>query len=221
MYTYMYIYIYIMIYSSYSYTHVHIQSTSPRQVRSSERLGGRQRGPGHGHGLVPQPCKKDGHMAVAQNQWYHFGVGASPILVYFSGDSDFHWGYGLLTHGHIMGNPSHWVGSSTGCLSWLLLSVAMLSLYRLSLPCVVSRVSYCWLVACLLVIWVLRPEPERERSEPLAAEAKSFEGQLLSRLPWNPPKARSLHGEYAQHDSNGRDQDAVLGISQTTHLAKS
>ena len=38
-------------------------------------------------------------MAVGQNQWYHFGVGAPPILVYFSGDWDVHWGYGLLTHG--------------------------------------------------------------------------------------------------------------------------
>ena len=40
-------------------------------------------------------------MAVGQNQWYHFGVGAPPILVYFSGDWDVHWGYGILTHGHI------------------------------------------------------------------------------------------------------------------------
>ena len=31
----------------------------------------------------------------------HFGVGAPPILVYFSGDWDVHWGYGILTHGHI------------------------------------------------------------------------------------------------------------------------
>ena len=44
-------------------------------------------------------------MAVGQNQWYHFGVGAPPILVYFSGDWDVHWGYGLLTHGH-MPKPS-------------------------------------------------------------------------------------------------------------------
>ena len=29
-------------------------------------------------------------MTVGQNQWYHFGVGAPPILVYFSGDWDFH-----------------------------------------------------------------------------------------------------------------------------------
>ena len=31
----------------------------------------------------------------------HFGVGAPPILVYFSGDWVVHWGYGVLTHGHI------------------------------------------------------------------------------------------------------------------------
>ena len=43
-----------------------------------------------------------GYMAVSQNQWYHFGVGAPPILVYFSWDWDFHWGYGLLTHGHMI-----------------------------------------------------------------------------------------------------------------------
>ena len=40
-------------------------------------------------------------MAVGQNQWYHFGVGAPPILVYFSGDWDVHWGYGIWTHGHM------------------------------------------------------------------------------------------------------------------------
>ena len=31
-------------------------------------------------------------LAVGQNQWDHFGVGAPPILVYFSGDWDVHWG---------------------------------------------------------------------------------------------------------------------------------
>ena len=30
-----------------------------------------------------------------------FGVGALPILVYFSGDWDVHWGYWILTHGQI------------------------------------------------------------------------------------------------------------------------
>ena len=34
-------------------------------------------------------------IAVGQNQWYHFGVGPPPILVYFSGDWDVHWGYNL------------------------------------------------------------------------------------------------------------------------------
>ena len=43
-----------------------------------------------------------GHnVAVGQHQWYHFGVGSTPIVVYFSGDWDVHWGYGLLTHGHV------------------------------------------------------------------------------------------------------------------------
>ena len=45
-------------------------------------------------------CKQ---MAVGQNQWYHFGVGAQPILVYFNWDWDVDWGYGLLTHGQIVG----------------------------------------------------------------------------------------------------------------------
>ena len=40
-------------------------------------------------------------MAVGHNQWYHFGIGAPPILVHSSGDGDVHWGYGVLTHGHM------------------------------------------------------------------------------------------------------------------------
>ena len=40
-------------------------------------------------------------MAMGQHQWYHFGVGAPPILVNFSGVWDVHWGYGVLTHSHI------------------------------------------------------------------------------------------------------------------------
>ena len=47
----------------------------------------------------------DTHMAVGQNQWYHFGLGAPPILVYFSGDWDVHltgspgfgWPYGFCS----------------------------------------------------------------------------------------------------------------------------
>ena len=41
------------------------------------------------------------NMAVGQNQWYHFGIGAQPIFVYFSEDWDVRWGYGILTHGHM------------------------------------------------------------------------------------------------------------------------
>ena len=66
------------------------------------------------------------NMAVGQNQWYHFGAGAPPVTVYFSGwigmfsggyDLDFdpwppqtfipfhlpgsHFGYSFLTHGHM------------------------------------------------------------------------------------------------------------------------
>ena len=51
------------------------------------------------------------HMAVGQNQWFHFGIGAPPILVYFSGDWDVHWGYGILTHGHFFPGT---MTSSTG-----------------------------------------------------------------------------------------------------------
>ena len=35
---------------------------------------------------------------MVQHQWYHFGIGAPPILVYFSGDWYVNWGYGVLTH---------------------------------------------------------------------------------------------------------------------------
>ena len=34
-------------------------------------------------------------MAVGQNQWYHSGIGAPPILVFFSADWDVNWGYDL------------------------------------------------------------------------------------------------------------------------------
>ena len=43
--------------------------------------------------FVPAGC--------GSNQWYHFGVGAPPIFVYFSGDWDVHRGYWILTHGQL------------------------------------------------------------------------------------------------------------------------
>ena len=52
--------------------------------------------PAPGTGLPVWPWFK------VQNQWYHFGIGAPPILVYFSGDWDVHWGYGVLTHGRVV-----------------------------------------------------------------------------------------------------------------------
>ena len=45
-------------------------------------------------------------MAVGQNQWYHFGVGAPPISDCVSGDW-VRWGYGLLTHGQILISPGN------------------------------------------------------------------------------------------------------------------
>ena len=42
-------------------------------------------------------------MAMVQNQWYHFGIGAPPILIYLSGDWDVHRGsLWVLTHGNHM-----------------------------------------------------------------------------------------------------------------------
>ena len=47
-------------------------------------------------------------VAMVQNQWYHFGIGAPPILVHFSGDWDVHWGYEVLTHGQVSQSPWLW-----------------------------------------------------------------------------------------------------------------
>ena len=54
-----------------------------------------------GEDLGATVCDVGDVPAVGQNQWCHFGLGAPPILVYFSGDWDVHWGYGILTHGHL------------------------------------------------------------------------------------------------------------------------
>ena len=52
----------------------------------------------------PSSRASDSQMAVGQNQWYHFGVGAPPILAYFSGDWDVHW---CLTHGQMIPSPQN------------------------------------------------------------------------------------------------------------------
>ena len=46
-------------------------------------------------------CRISSINSMGQNQWYHFGAGAPLILVYFNADWDVHWGYGILTHGHM------------------------------------------------------------------------------------------------------------------------
>ena len=51
-------------------------------------------------------------VGVSQSQWHHFGwqVSLPPILEpFFSGDWDVHWGYGLLTHGHMAMGHNLWL----------------------------------------------------------------------------------------------------------------
>ena len=56
------------------------------------------------HSMPPIPNQK-GSMAVGQNQWCHFGVGALAIVVYFSGDWAFHWGYEIRILAHVHVHP--------------------------------------------------------------------------------------------------------------------
>ena len=50
-------------------------------------------GPSPVDGSTGEPGGLFGHVAVGQDQWYHFGVGAPPILVYFK------WGLGCSLGG--------------------------------------------------------------------------------------------------------------------------
>ena len=56
----------------------------------------------NGCGSCPAMSQTCHDLVVGQHQWYHFKVGAQPMLVYFSGDWDVHWGYGLLVCGHLL-----------------------------------------------------------------------------------------------------------------------
>ena len=50
-------------------------------------------------------------MAVGQHQWYHFGVGAAPILVYVNKKkhkTNVHWGCVILTHGQMKFSLKIW-----------------------------------------------------------------------------------------------------------------
>ena len=64
--------------------------------------------------LSPRPSQTgtsaaNPHMAMVQNHWYHFGIGAPPAhFSRFFGDWDVHWGYGTFVrkiknkkHGHM------------------------------------------------------------------------------------------------------------------------
>ena len=62
-----------------------VQLSQLRVLETCQCLPCRGRDPG---------SKEDVHQSLIW-QWYHFGVGAPPILVYFSGDWDVHWGYDL------------------------------------------------------------------------------------------------------------------------------
>ena len=66
-------------------------------------------------------------MVVGQNQWYHFGVGAPPILVCLSGDWDVHWRYGLLPHGQmsISTRDTFWTRPTRSSIHHELLAVPM------------------------------------------------------------------------------------------------
>ena len=55
-----------------------------------------------------QLWKRSPRGAYGQNARYHIEVGAPPILVYFSGDWDVHWGLTeVLTHGHMVCRVPH------------------------------------------------------------------------------------------------------------------
>ena len=67
-------------------------------------------------------------LAVGQNQWYDFGVGAPPILFYFSRDWDVHYGYGILTHVLVSESPYNPMLSLWACPKVLLTCTASLPL---------------------------------------------------------------------------------------------
>ena len=115
----------MLFFSSPAARHVHPEDPlglggEVRDQRHLHRGGARaeaQRRPGAeqledglhvGHEQIPKlnrlhfGCGKVESVGCGSNQRYHFGVSAPPILVYFSGNWDVHWGYGILTHGQLI-----------------------------------------------------------------------------------------------------------------------
>ena len=79
--------------------------------------------------FAPGPGLRSAHLAAGPNQWWHFGVGAPPILVYFSRDWDVHWGSVILTHSHLwQANQTHL--STYGCCRYACLTTTNVSLHR-------------------------------------------------------------------------------------------
>ena len=58
--------------------------------------------------VLPSPPLGSGTPKLFIWPWFktalgsHFGVGAPHILVYFSGDWDVHWGYGMAIWGYVI-----------------------------------------------------------------------------------------------------------------------
>ena len=63
------------------------ESAGPKNNKNERIL---KLGPRHDVGLFFVVRAGKSNMAVGQNQWHHFGVGAPPILVDFSADWDVH-----------------------------------------------------------------------------------------------------------------------------------
>ena len=97
------------------------KSMPPCQQNGSQPTGLPQ-GPQNPNGIVQEAVD----LGVGQHQWYHFGVGAPPILVYFSGDWDVHW---ILTHGHLgVGEWTAEFGGDSCPTTWRWLPINTLSL---------------------------------------------------------------------------------------------
>ena len=110
--------------SIHTHPHTHRPTLCSQILSRRSSLSNRNQGPGKapadptarrpnsGAGRSPhgQPVKWGAQVSLTcfgSKPMVHFEVGAPPILVCFSGDWDVHWGYGILTHGHVSKIESH------------------------------------------------------------------------------------------------------------------
>ena len=87
---------------------------------------------------------------------YHVGVGAPPMLCYSSLDWDVHWGYGLLTHGHM---------ALEGCMQLIVVST-LLCVAVFGGPWA-RRAELRACLSCCLIPWV-EQRPSRRTTFPMA-----------------------------------------------------